>query len=520
MIHFTYPIEKYDESNLSKNIITSLITKHQTIVTELKKKKAYYDAVQPILDRTRENNAPNTKIVCNHAKDISDTATGYFMGNPITYATTGDEDIEKLLIAFDYANVDDVDSDNALDDSIYGRAYEYVYMEEDGTNPLSKNVSPENTFIVCDDTIEENELFGVYYYEKRNDAENTQVWVATITTEHYIYETTLSATINEKEEQFIMDTPTIHFFGEPTIIEYLNNKDGIGDFEQQMSLIDAYNILMSDRVTDKEQFIDAILVLYGVLLSDEDSEEEEQDTNEEHIEDEAVKRLKRDKILELPTDAKAEYLSRSMDENGAEILRKALKEDIYTFSHVPNLSDENFAGNSSGVAMEYKLLGLEMITKTKTRYYKKGLRKRIRLYCNILGMQAISMEAGSIVPTFSRGLPKNLQELSTIVMNLKDTVSQETLLSLLPFVEDPAGEVEKVAEQKAESVRQQQELFNAGLGVSPNTPPEDTDDNMDDEAAGEEDIEEKEEPEDDTKEKPKEKEPKKKETAEPDKKEK
>lgn len=32
-----------------------------------------------------------------------------------------------------------------------------------------------------------------------------------------------------------------------------------GDFEQVVSIIDAYNIVMSDRVNDKEQFVDAIL---------------------------------------------------------------------------------------------------------------------------------------------------------------------------------------------------------------------------------------------------------------------
>ena len=157
-----------------------------------------------------------------------------------------------------------------------------------------------------------------------------------------------------------------------------------------------------------------------------------------------------------------------MDENGAEILRKALKEDIYTFSHVPNLSDEKFAGNSSGVAMEYKLLGLEMITKVKERHYKKGLRKRIQLYCNFLNMKALSLEAGSVVASFSRSLPKNLQELSQIIANLSNHVSEKTLISLLPFVEDPESEIEAVDKQKAAAIKQQQDLFNQGG----NTPPE------------------------------------------------
>ncbi len=49
--------------------------------------------------------------------------------------------------------------------------------------------------------------------------------------------------------------------------------DCIGDYEQQISLIDAYNTLCSDRINDKEQFIDAVLVVYGALLGDDDEEE-------------------------------------------------------------------------------------------------------------------------------------------------------------------------------------------------------------------------------------------------------
>ena len=169
---------------------------------------------------------------------------------------------------------------------------------------------------------------------------------------------------NENINQVVTETPEAHYFGAVPIIEYLNNKEGQGDFEQQIPLIDAYNKLMSDRVNDKEQFIDAILVIYGSLLGDDKEETKK-----------AAKELREDKLLELPEDAKAEYLSRQMEEEGVEILRKALKEDIYTFSHVPNLSDENFVGNASGVAMEYKLLGLEMLTKIKERNYKKGIAK-------------------------------------------------------------------------------------------------------------------------------------------------
>ena len=485
MFRFTYPAEKFDENNLDKSIILTLVKKHEGMVGRLLKNKQYYDGHHAIEAKKREDDsAPNNKVVCNHAKDISDTATGYFMGNPITYSNSGEQDIEPLLMAFDEANVDDVDADNALDMSIYGAGYEYVYVKQGEAKPISKNISPLSTFIIVDDSIEENELCGVYYYKRKNSVENSYTYVATVSTANYTYVLNIDDS-GADIPQLVTETPEKHFFGEPQIIEYLNNKEAIGDFEQQIPLIDAYNTLMSDRINDKEQFIDAVLVLYGALMGDDEEEVSE-----------AQKQLRKEKLLELPADAKAEYLLRQMDENGAEVLRKAIKEDIYNFSHVPNFMDENFAGNVSGVAMEYKLLGLEMITKVKERQYKKGLRKRIRLYCNFLNMKAVLMEAGSIMASFSRALPKNLQELSQIVANLQNSVSAKTLLKLLPFVEDPDYEIEEVEKQKAEEVKRQQELF----GMGANTPPDFGDDEEEDPAAGPEEQEEGEEKADDQKE--------------------
>ena len=456
MYRFSYPAEQFDEKNLDKSIILNLITKHYAMMQRKFKNKQYYDGQHAILSRKREKDLPDVRVVCNHAQDITDTATGYFMGNPITYSNTDDADIEPLLVAFDKANTDDVDAENAQDMSIYGLAYEYVYAKKDASEPTCKNISPMSTFIVVDDTIEENELFGVYYYPKKNDAKDIISWVATISTKNYKW--VLNILNDPKLEQQLTETPEQHFFGGIQIIEYLNNKEAIGDFEQQIPLIDAYNTLMSDRVTDKEQFIDAILVLYGAILGEDEEESKE-----------AQDALHKKKLLELPADAKAEYLTRALDENGVEVLRKALKEDIYTFSHIPCLTDENFAGNASGVAMEYKLLGLEMVTKTKERYYKKGLQKRIELFCNYLKMKALAMEAGSVVPSFSRSLPKNLQELASTLYSLKDIVSMKTLLKQIPFVEDPDAEIEEVEKAAEEAVKRQQAMFAAGE----NTPPED-----------------------------------------------
>ena len=455
----TYPRENYDETNLNKELIFKLISRHQNLIaTKMAKNKRYYDGEHAICDKKRDADAPNAKTVCNHAKDISDTASGYFMGNAITYnySEESQDMIDKLTTAFDNAQLDDVDSDNSLDMSVYGVAYEYIFAEEDKAELMVRTLEPEYTFLVYDDTIERKELFGVYYRVEKNDANSECKYVATVVTENFKYTFTLwetNGTVISKS-----GNPKEHNMGQVSIVEYKNNKDNIGDFEQQISLIDAYNTLMSDRVNDKEQFIDALLVLYGALLGDDVDETAE-----------AKKKLRDLKLLELPTDAKAEYLARTFDEEGVETLRKAIKEDIYTFSHVPNLTDENFVGNSSGVAMEYKLLGLEMITKIKERYYKKGLRKRIAIFCHFLGLKQVVINPNSIMPTFSRALPKNLVELGNLVMNLKGSVSMKTLLQLLPFVESPEDEIEAVKTEDDEKIKRQKKLFSN----EPNTPPDD-----------------------------------------------
>ena len=110
--------------------------------------------------------------------------------------------------------------------------------------------------MVKDDSIEENELFAVYYYIRKDDSGKLpDHYIATVVTTNYKYELDIE---NNNTIQATTEPAVPHYLGEIPIIEYLNNKLAIGDFELQIPLIDAYNALMSDRVTDKEQFIDAI----------------------------------------------------------------------------------------------------------------------------------------------------------------------------------------------------------------------------------------------------------------------
>lgn len=448
----TYDRDKFEKGELDAKAIQKLIKAHQNnILDNVQKCKQYYMGEHAI------NSDSGTGTVCNHAKDIADTAAGYFMGNPVSYKAKDDADISDLTDAFGYTDIDSVDQDNALMLSITGRCYEYWHAAEGEAELECEPLDPEYAFVVYDTTIVHDVLFGVYYYYRKDDAEDQadpKLYVLIATDKELINYVLNGETVVSEDRE-------AHRMGAVPIIEGKNNKFCIGDFEQQIGLIDAYNTMTNDRVQDKEQFIDSILVLYGAILGDDDEET-----------DEAMSALKNKKLLELDRDARAEYLTRTLDEGGMEVLRNALKEDIYTFSHVPNLTDKNFAGNSSGVAMEYKLLGLEMLTKTKERYYRRLLHARLHIAQNFMGIKNKAIDPHNITVTFSRGLPKNLAELAGIIATLDNTVSRKTLLALLPFVEDPDAEIDAVQKQNEEAIKMQQDLFASTANTPPDEEPE------------------------------------------------
>ena len=135
MRQFTIPAETYDERNLNKRDILHLIQKHRTCIPRLETLEKYYGGQHKILSENRAN-----KLVCNHAKDISDTASSYFIGNPVAYKS--DQDITPLTDELESAGADEVDGDLGLDLSVYGRAYEYIYAAREAAELRIKNLPP------------------------------------------------------------------------------------------------------------------------------------------------------------------------------------------------------------------------------------------------------------------------------------------------------------------------------------------------------------------------------------------
>lgn len=429
-----------------------LIRKHHgsAIITRCDALQKEYDGDHDILNRKKRNELANNKLVINHPKYISDTATGYFMGNPVTYDSK--QDITNLKEVLRKAKADVQDTDLALNASIYGKAFEFLYINEGGEARLA-SLSPKEAFVVYDDTVEQEPLAGIYYYPLYDSTAED----APKPTEYHVYLSTADVL-----KEFICDTSFVpkagteadvpNGFGGVQIIEYYNNKFCKSDFEGVITLSDAYNLLQSDRVNDKAQFVEAILLIKGQIFGD---------TNDEK--GETYRAVKENGLLEMDADSSAEWLIRQLDESSVEVLKKSIKDDIHEMSCVPNMNDECFSGNVTGVAMKYKLFGFEQITKIKERYFREGLQERLKLLCNFLktiGKPAI--DSDEITIQFTRSLPVNEVEKAQIVTELQNSVPQEILLAQLPFIEDPKAAAKLMDEQRK---AEQAAMFN-------NIPPE------------------------------------------------
>jgi SPP1 family phage portal protein len=122
---------------------------------------------------------------------------------------------------------------------------------------------------------------------------------------------------------------------------------------------------------------------------------------------------------------------------------------------VPDLTDDAFGGNQSGVAMQYKLWGLDQLWATKTKKYKKSVLKRLKIILHLLQYQFESNVdlIEKIDITFSKNLPQDNTDLYQMVNALKDILSKRTILKQVPFVEDVEAELEeldKEAEKNAD----------------------------------------------------------------------
>ena len=414
-------IEQGTELTLPR--VTEIIQKFETREKiKLNKYYNYYAGKQDImLKLMKDASKPCNRIVTNYCYNIVNNYTGYMTGIDVTYNST--DDITEIQNVLNYNDVSSEDSQLLKNALIYGVAYEIAYIDENGMSRFKVLDSRECIPVYYNDISQT--LAAVIRYYKFETVDNQSHYIIEVYTADRtcIYKSNLTfSTFGLLEER-------PNYYKQVPITVFNLNDEWESIFDKIMTLQDAYNTLLSSEVDDFQAFCDAYLVLKNL-----DADEETLGT------------MKENRVLLLPEDGDANYLSKNISDTQIENMLQNINDTIHKIANSPDFSQESF-GTSSGIALRFRLLGFENTAGAIEKNMTKALQRRIELICTILNMTGDSMWR-DVQITFTRNIPTDILETVNMVNSLRGLVSDKTLLAQLPFIQDIDAELEAIDEQK------------------------------------------------------------------------
>ena len=370
---------------------------------------------------------PDNRLIANFAKYVVDTFGGFFMGVPIKLTHENKEIEEELEFISKYNVQDDIDAELSKLCSIYGRAYELLFVDE-AARVGTTFVSPEECFLIKDTSIREQSLYGVRYF--RNEVREIEGTISDDREVRYF---------KIKDGKVIIDYVKLHYFGGVPLVEYVENTEQQGAFENVVSLINAYNKAISEKANDVDYYADAYLMILGAEL------------------DENALGILRDKrIINLEgydTDKlTVDFLSKPSSDETQENLINRLEKLIFQITMVANINDESF-GNTSGISLRYKLQSMNNLAAAKERKFTAAMNEKYKLISNLPNTRMGANDWLKIKYQFTRNVPSNLLEETEIATKLTGITSDTTALSVLSVVDNVENEKERKATEEIEKVK-------------------------------------------------------------------
>lgn len=418
---------KLDTENgeITAKQVETFIRKHRKQIGRLEENKRMYEGDHDILhEPPKEKYKPDNRIVVNYAKYLVDTFNGFFIGIPIKTSHPDDEINEYLTLLNKYNNQDDNNAELSKACSIYGRAYELLYIDEDSNLGITY-VSPIECFVIYDNSIRERPICGVRYY--RNDEGTIE---GSYSDNHYIYYFKFGAKGLE-----VIDTEA-HYFGGVPIIEYVENEERQGIFDNVKSINNALNKAISEKANDVDYYADAYLKIIGAI-----------------VDDEALRKLRDHRILNMAMPGETidiDFLKKPSDDATQENLIDRLSQLIFTVSMVADITDKKFE-NATGISLKYKLNSMLNLAAVKERKFTAGLNKRYQLISNIPTSKLNQDDWLKINYKFTRNIPTNILEEADIASKLMGICSEETTLSVLSIIQDAKEEMKRKREEEEEA---------------------------------------------------------------------
>lgn len=408
---------------ITVEVLTKFMEKHKLEVARYEYLKNMYRGIMSIDDEpTKDPWKPDNRLTVNFTKYIVDTFTGYFNGIPVKKSHSDKEILSKLQEFDNLNDMEDEESELAKMACIYGRAFELLYQDEETRTNVIYN-TPENIFMVYDETIKQEPLFAVRYGYDDDYKLYGEV---------YTKETTYA--LNGTMGFYNMTEQAPNPFDDLPVVEFYFNEERMSIFESVISLVNAFNKAISEKANDVDYFSDQYLTFLGAAVEEED-----------------LKNIRSNRVINYYADGEGKnvdvkFLEKPDSDSQTENLLDRLTKLIFQTTMVANISDESF-GSSSGVSLAYKLQAMSNLALSFQRKFQSSLNSRYKLYCE-LSTNVSNKEAWKDIEyTFTRNEPKDIKEQAETANILKGITSEETALSVISVIPDVQAEMEKIKKE-------------------------------------------------------------------------
>ncbi|KJD38603.1 hypothetical protein QD46_18235 [Paenibacillus polymyxa] len=409
-------------------ILECLNELHSTAIAK-QKYSDYYNGNHSVLKNyAMQESRSNQKLIFNFPRKFVDNEVGYLLGKPVNYVSKSDQDTAIHNID---VHMNHWDKEHNLQlrkqSEIFGESFELNYIDSDGQFSATV-MSPLNAYVLEDGTAERNVLLGLHKFTRRFDK---QVYLD-VYTDHEILHYTISS--DDKSIQMRQNqSPELkyigkhnHIFGRVPLISCLANTERKSGFHDVISLFDAYNALNSDLVNEIADHRNAYLVIENAKLEAED-----------------LLNMKKMGIIQVPAGGKVSWLTKEINDSFVKNELDNIERKIFDMMDQVNFN-ENWASNTSSLALRNKLLNLENRVAMREALMEKAIKQRLRNFFTFLHIkEGVQYDYRDIAVKFTRNLPTDLVGMADVIVKLQQVVSQETLLTLLPFVENPKLEFNK-----------------------------------------------------------------------------
>lgn len=395
--------------------------------------------------RRLEKNKSDYRISHNFGGYMSNFVTGYVIGNPVTIEYEGSEDDQGTndLNEIEEINrlneAEELNYNLSFDTSRYGRGYELHYRSEESDGKFKDNfvlIDSKEMFIVRDITTKK-EIIGAIHCPVFND----MIYLTIYTNAH---KHTFKP-FKLGEFSLVPDVePKGHEYGMVPIVEWQNNRFRLGDFEPVIPQMDAYDAAQSDTANYMSDLNDALLVIEG-------------DINSSGLGVNDYAQMKDANLLMLEsgtgpdgkqTSLSAHYIYKQYDVAGTEAYKDRLINNMFKLANIPNLDDDKFYSGNSGIALEYKLIGLIQIRSIKERFIVKALRRRYKLIENVhRNLSDVPIDSEKLTFVFHPNIPRDIWSEVKEYIEAGGQISQETLRGLTSFTSH-SQEVERLANEE------------------------------------------------------------------------